>query len=247
MSECWKRWLVLALMGAGAVVSGCSENESSIYIRSVLAPNSNCLYVADPASEMLGSGTMDIGLTYEYKASLLVGNQLVGRGSSESLRTETSTFIAEGMEVRVERANASKDILSEYTVSVTGVSDASTGSSPGWGIVDTVAVNSAASQAILSIFENAESNVGLLRVVSVMRVWGKTLGGREVESGEFRFPIAVCIGCLPFVPPDAVDSAGPSCIIGTGSYATPCRFGQDEPVDCRLCLGLKYPASICIP
>ena len=65
-----------------------------------------------------------------------------------------------------------------------------------------------------------------------MRVFGHTLGGTAVESGDASFPIQVCYGCLVKFPPEASSSAtSPNCSqppASGSSLSLPCRMGQDE-------------------
>jgi hypothetical protein len=73
-------------------------------------------------------------------------------------------------------------------------------------------------------------------VVAEVRVFGHTLGGDEIESAIFNFPIDVCYGCLVAFPLEAVENG--SCLNAT--EAAPdfdgCRAGQDDPIDCRACV-----------
>ncbi len=73
-------------------------------------------------------------------------------------------------------------------------------------------------------------------------VSGTTLDGARVKSPAFSFPIAVCTGCLVDYPLGADDPALPGYQCTVGDSATsidwPCRKGQDDLVDCRLCGGI---------
>jgi hypothetical protein len=85
---------------------------------------------------------------------------------------------------------------------------------------------------------------GINRLETTVQFFGKTTGGQSVESNEFSFPVDICNDCLvvfsasdnnPLLNPQ------PNCagVVGAGSgstVATPCRIGQDEFVDCSLCL-----------
>ncbi len=63
-----------------------------------------------------------------------------------------------------------------------------------------------------------------------MKVYGLTLGGLEVETGYWDFPINIChstalhSGCLRCEEPESDDS----------DIIQPCNFGQDRVYDCRL-------------
>jgi hypothetical protein len=235
-----KRALVAGLIGAGALLvgPGCAENESSLFVRSVLVVSPpECVVKADPGSTMLLGGFMDLGLTDTYRAALLVGNQLVRRGSRDQLRTETSRVTLRGAEVRVR--NALGALLREFTVDGTGFVDPGTSDEPGYGVMYVPMI--------------PPGTAGLrpnTTVVASVRVFGETLGGTEIESGDLSFPISLCNGCLVSFPPEADDPAqsGYQCIdqssAGTASSgsslsdeAYPCWLGQDVAVDCRICVG----------
>jgi hypothetical protein len=69
-------------------------------------------------------------------------------------------------------------------------------------------------------------------VVASVKVRGETLGGKEIESGEFVFPIDVCYGCLIVYN----DVTGFCCVRKEGeTIPVQCQSGQDEGLDCRAC------------
>lgn len=224
----------LLLVGIAAVgMSACADNESSIFIRQVLAPEESCDVTADPASPALGAGFMDLAFRTEYSAWLLVGNQLVERGAAEMVRTETSRFEVTGAEVRIETTDGRVlGPASEYTIPVSGFADPTGGTDPGYGAVSVVMINDETGRLLASSFPANERSSAVGRVVSVVKVFGQTLGGQELESGEFRFPINVCYGCLVTVPSDGSPCQPDE---DAGEIPMPCVMGQDEPIDCRLC------------
>ena len=82
-------------------------------------------------------------------------------------------------------------------------------------------------------------------IVASVVLHARTLGGNEIKSAHWTFPIRVCSGCLVTCPPKADDPLvpGPDCL-STAEDPTPnCRAGLDSPVDCRLCRG--NPACSC--
>jgi hypothetical protein len=86
-----------------------------------------------------------------------------------------------------------------------------------------------------------------------VKVFGRTLGGMSVESGEWRFPINVCYGCLVVFPPEANDpkvmpqpNCGLSAVTGT-SVVHPCIVGQDDTIDCRVCKETFPRGALCEP
>jgi hypothetical protein len=228
-------------IAAAAVLStsGCAENRSSLFVRAVMMVTPpECIVKADPSATILLGGYMDLALTDTYRAALLVGNQLVRRGSRDQLRTETARVTLRGAEVRVRTARGA--LLREFTVDGTGFVDPGTSEEPGYGVM----------YAPLIPPGTAGLRPDTTVVVSV-RVYGETLGGTEIESGDLSFPVSLCEGCLVSFPPQADDPAqsGYQCIdqfsassaTGGGAQlsedAVPCWIGQDSYVDCRACVG----------
>jgi hypothetical protein len=76
--------------------------------------------------------------------------------------------------------------------------------------------------------------------IAQVRVFGETLGGLEVESADITYVIRVCEGCLVFFPSESLDMAG-GCNqeLDQNAGELPCRFGQDDAVDCRICRGVN--------
>lgn len=76
-----------------------------------------------------------------------------------------------------------------------------------------------------------------------LEILGETLSGDPIVSNLFTYPIEVCRGCLLEFPAEADDPdlPGRDCSFSTGELpADPCRFGQDDLIDCRSCLAKGY-------
>lgn len=257
MATWMKRASVLGLMAGvgGLLASACADNEQTIFIRQVQAPETECGYEADPSGTAVGIGVLDLALTTEYRGGLLVGNQLVPRANADRPAAETNRVRLTEAEVRVELTTGEE--IGSFTVPGTGFIDPGTGSEPSYGMFLSTLVDSASAKVILDKLGGASgtrsSTVG--RIVTVVKVFGRTLGGKEVETGEYRFPIEVCYGCLISFPPDANDptlAKQPNCLKASETGSTleePCLVGQDQAVDCRICksrLGAAG-ATLCEP
>ncbi len=204
--------------------SGCADNKSGLFIRGVIAVTAPaCDAKADPSAATLGGGLMDVALTNEYWAALLVGNQLTERGSRDQVRTETSRVTIRGAVVTV--ANASGGTLKAYTTDATGFIDPASGTTPGYGVVWVKIVPA-------SLPLNSD-----MTVTVKVHVFGDTLGGKHIESTDLTYPITTCSGCLVSFPSNAYDPANPGagCTGDPGGATQPCFTGQDAPIDCRLC------------
>jgi len=254
---------VMSLFG-GLVASACADNEQTIFIRQVQAPESGeCTYPPDESATFYGLGVLDLALTAQYRAGLLIGNQMVPRADPDRPRAETNRVRLTEAEVHVQLADGTE--VGSFTVAGNGFIDPGSGTTPGYGVFLSVLVDPKSAAALQGRLE-ASAGVpagscattrlpGVGRIVSVVKVFGKTLGGKEVESSEFRYPIEVCCGCLVSFPPDANDPVldqQPNCMAvaeGGSTMETPCHVGQDAPVDCRICksaLGAQG-AGLCEP
>ena len=69
-----------------------------------------------------------------------------------------------------------------------------------------------------------------------VRLYGRTMGNRSVDSNEFTFPVRVCRGCLFVIPPAAIDAdfGSLNCRNFANFQDDSCYLGQDVPLDCRV-------------
>ena len=211
-------------LAASLLGGGCAENESTVFIRGVLAlAPGECVFSSDPSSMMRTGGVIDLAFRSDYTAGLLVGNQLVTRGNRDTLRTESSRIALEGAVIEVRTPTG--EMIQEYTVDGTGFVDPGDGSEPGYGVMTVQLIPAGVPLPTNRI------NVGI-------RVFGTTLGGREVESNQLTFPVSVCTGCLISYPSDALDPGTGECRGGEApADPAPCVGGQDDAIDCRYCSG----------
>jgi hypothetical protein len=78
------------------------------------------------------------------------------------------------------------------------------------------------------------------QMIARVKILGTTLGGQDIESAPFDYPITVCTGCLVTYPADALDPASDppgQCDVAadTQQPATVCFFGQDQYFPCTYC------------
>jgi hypothetical protein len=238
-----------ALLGG----AGCADSESMLFVRQaqarVASGANGCTVDSSPTSLFYTGGTLDLAFRSEYSASLLVGNQLVARGNSSQLRTETSRVEIQGAVVRLE--DGTNTVWGPFTVPGAGFIDPATGANPAYGVTETILLGSAFGN---SLVPELRQSLAVRRFTSVVKILGRSLGGVAVESGEWRFPLTVCYACLVSFPPDANDPklTRPNCDLpaGTGmTVAAPCSLGQDDAVDCRVCkLSVRrQDISLCQP
>ena len=205
-------FLTAAIAGAPS----CAETDSAIFVRQVqlAVADDNCIVTNDPGALPISRGVLDVSLsTAGYTATLLVGNQLVPRGDNDRLLPETSRVHLYEAEVTLFDFGGTQ--LAAYTQPITGFVDPTSNTSPGYGLTSLAIIDPS---AVASLPNNQT-------IVARIKVFGRTLGGIEVESGYWDYPIDVCSGCLAnrCVPPAACDD---DCV-------QVCAFGQDLAPDCR--------------
>lgn len=220
---------IVAALAAVAVAGGCADNETMLYIIGVQKLSGECVAKPDLSQPLIGGGVLDIALRNPpvYQAALIVGNQLVPRGEEEKLRTESSHIVLEGAEVTLTDIGGAQ--LEAYTVDTTGYVPATEGDQPGYGVAFVPLIPASGTVSAGNSYR------------AIVRVFGRTLGGQEVESGDYVFPISICSGCLVSFPIDAWDQTL-SPTYQCNSAEAPedkdqCQVGQDEYVDCRNCRG----------
>jgi len=248
---------VVALLVTGLAVSAalpaCAENDQSIFVRSALYPSTNrqagaCIYTDDPQQPQLFYGVLDVSVRSSYTAVLLVGNQMIPRGDPGNARAESMRAHLEGAIVRVTETNGAT--ISEFTSYGTGIADPQNNNAPDYGLMWVTLID-APTAAGLATRLASQPQVGVLARV---KAFGKTVGGKELESDEFQFPIYVCRGCLLRFPAGTNDTTQPqpNCLLsptqqGT-AQAAPCEPGQDEGVDCTACtLEARKAGGACAP
>jgi hypothetical protein len=218
------------------VSTACEHNDQSMFLSHVLAPPENCQYTADQES-YLPSGVVDVALASEYRPTFLAGNQLIARSDRTTVRAESNRITLKGAVVSVSYATG--EFLGEFTSLSSGTLDPATSDVHYAAITLTVL-----DQNVIKKLREALPNRGASRtVVARVKAFGTTIGGKDVESNEFEFPIVATNGGLVRFPPDAEDpnQPRPNCLLARSSQEQKqkiCVLGQDQTVDCRDCIGI---------
>lgn len=232
-----------------AVAPACVENDQSLFVRSVLAPSTNrqngaCVYTDDPQQPQLFEGLLDVGVRDNYFAVVLVGNQLIQRGDPTNTRAEPNRVHLNGAVVRVTEPNGNQ--IAEFTSLATGFADISTNNNPDFGTMGIVAIDGPTAATLRGQLPNRTTTK---QVILQIKAFGKTLGGVDLESGEFQLPLKVCNGCLVSFAGanDPAQQPTPNCLAALGgggggggggtTSQLPCFPGQEESVPCQLCQG----------
>ena len=224
---------------ATAFTPACAENDQSIFIRNVLGPaqnrqNNTCVYSSDPAQTAISEGILDVGIADSYVASLLVGSQLIARGDATDTRGESNRARLDGAVVRVTDPNGGS--LGEFTSLGTGFVEPQLNNQPSFGPFFITALDSATIQKIAAQIPPKQTKL----LIANIKVFGRTLGGVDLETGEFQYPIRVCNGCLvSFATGNDPATTELDCTLPldtAGGNNLPCNPGQDESTPCQLCL-----------
>ena len=204
---------------------GCQENESMVFVRGAMKLEAGtCEATADESATLLMNGVVDRVFKSPYRMSLLVGNQLASKGQKSRARTETSNVILEGAEVLVMNPRGGV-VREKFTSPGIGYVPVGSGEGTGYGVMNIVAIPLNTDQEI------EEIDGGY--VIAEIKVFGKTLGGQEVESGVYKFPITICKGCLIQFPSNLM--TGTECKASQEEETLPCVLGQDDPIKCSIC------------
>jgi hypothetical protein len=239
----------VACLGA-AVLPSCASNDSMMFVIGVYARKQGaCSPKPEAESPILAKGTLDRTFASEYRAALLIGNQITERGSREQLRTETSRVVLKGAEVNLEDL-LGNPVADAFSSTATGFVDAASGTDPSIAVMYATLIPG-----------SVASTLARGTVLAKVRVFGDTLGGQEVESSELAFPIEICDGCLISYPASARDLAADGadyvCKVATttgedtssGDTELPCNVGVDIAAPCTVCSGVfevcQTPSNNC--
>jgi hypothetical protein len=244
MNRIWGRVLTLLATGllASCLVPACATNDMSVFVRAALAPSPNrqnnlCVYTDDPQQPQLLEGLLDIGVRDSYFAVLLVGNQMIPRGDPLLVRAESSRFHVNGAVVRVTEPGPDGELINEFTAVSSGFADQAQNNAPDYALAGVTVIDAETKNRIAGQLPTAGDTK---LVVAHIAVFGRTLGGQDLESGEFQLPIRVCNGCLVSFAGanDPAAQTQPNCLAELQDQsAFPCFPGQDEPTPCQYCLG----------
>ena len=228
------RTALLSTFLLAASLSGCADNESTLFIEGVLAlPSSDCVARPDADAEFISRGVLDVYFAAGYVAAVQVGNQLTQQGNREKLRTETSRIHLEGAKGTVFDVNGGEH---EFEAIATGFVHPAAGTEPGLSAIFVNLVNTETMGAL--------QGTGSGDMAVRFRIFGTTLGGQDIESGEYDYPITVCNGCLVDYPAEALDPASPpnTYLCGASGDSAQgekiCFYGQDQRFSCSDCAGV---------
>jgi hypothetical protein len=163
-------------------LTGCVDEEPALVISSAVPYGSDCL--AKPGGEVeLSQGNYDAFCGNNYYVAFEVWSYMISRADKDRPRAETNIVTFERAEVRLTAADGQK-IASPFSVSATGTVSPGVANSPGKAIVF---INVIPSEVAGSLPEAV--------IVAKVKLFGKTNGDVDVETGTYQYPIRICLGC----------------------------------------------------
>ncbi|WP_437712934.1 hypothetical protein WMF45_44720 [Sorangium sp. So ce448] len=228
-----RRLCALALLATsgGLLGSACADNESSLFIRMRMAETGDCTVSCGPSEPFWTEDAVDSAYVGSHSAMLLVGNQIVERGDPDVLRTETSRVQLYEAEVRVTDIEGN-DVTPGYVVPITGTVDPGSSGDPGYNCSEVLLLDGATMDTLRGQAAQQRRDIQVWATV-VLR--GRTLGGQEVETTEWTYPIRVCFACSRCVdtsPPDCCYSSANEECEDAKELEGACP-GARGPQDCR--------------
>ena len=208
------------------VMAGCAPGNPGLYIGNVIAANDQCEY--DSGNAALLQGTLDVSVPGNvYSAGLVFNNQLLNlaQSGSSGYPVMANPNIIQVTSVEVE--------LQDIGGAPIALSGGNPFSSPAGAISVPSGDGATAGTAIGAVILIPAAYVPDLpasgTIVAVVRAIGVTLGGAEVVSPEFGFPINLCSGCLVgcAVDADGAPICSPSCTPGQDTAHLECVSATD--------------------
>lgn len=212
----------LSLCSLGALAAGgCADNRTSLFIAGVryFEPGGDCETDNSLGGNQLLSGSYDPLTGLPYYAWIIVANGLQPLGDNDTLRPETSRIQLQGAEISVRTVTGSAAAPS-FTINFSATISPDESEDPGVAVLPVPIL-----QPSLNLGPG-DYQVGIT-------VFGETLGGTDVESGEFDFPVTVVPEGLLFSCEATIESENvhPCGTLAQDGYAYPC--GGSSATVCR--------------
>jgi len=219
------------ILGAGACSNDASPVTGAVTLQAIVDPEPpDCSSLPD-RERALSRGRLDVGLSVRYLADVVIENHAAAddEGSAEDIA------IATGADVTLSEGDAQ---LATFSFSVVAAGSADPGA---LGVASFELVPPSIGGAIYNqIHDDVLAGRASAKTIDARVVLtGTFAAGGSWRSDEIDFPLDVCLGCSVEFPVDSTDVtfATPNCLRAGEPTIWPCRPGQEEPTDCRLCQG----------
>jgi hypothetical protein len=234
----------------------CREHQSSamfIHFNMAFTQASTACTVTKPSLDtiFLPWGILDLDLSNSYTMMPVIENRLPSSlllGNPNSLSTENNLISITGAyltyrvadDLTVELADGSQALISERPELNDRFTQLPGALNPtalkAW---DLVAIPSTVGN-VLNNATGLHEKYSTAEILVDIKFEGTLIDGSVIYSNVFTYPIWLCRGCLTYNP-------GVNCAIIDENVTGPCRFGQDEGVDCRVCSQITGDVERCDP
>jgi len=244
---------ILGILALGAMsFSGCEGNFETFYIDYIKAPAASpaCTYTTTgDTKEYFFENTVDVFLAgysgefYTYQRVFALKNMLAPMAQPANGVVESNSVIIKGAYVHIDR----KGYKERFSYLVNPMIEPQ---NDGLGTADLL-VWSEIEPYFNSCMPDSSGwpVVKLLDTIDVIvRFTGRTQGGVNVETPDYKVKIKLCCGCLIKSNVKCIGSNFPMDIPACCSIAPegdlPCAIGSDLPIDCTQLVGCQG-AGVC--
>ena len=239
----WRLAGMLAGVAALLTQGGCADNNQSFYVVANGQPDNSCLVSAQEGGPTRSSGVLDLLVGTSYNLYPLLKNVMSSSLTMHGFNEADGRLEAHNVYVKKAIVDLSYDpniMLSDSTAKHREITISGTVGVSGIAAITVELIDAQLVARLNSkIPQRSETEPrpggGIVADVQIEGVMGD---GTAISSNVFSFPLRVCRGCLLDYPLDADNPATTEldCSMqGEVEPVVPCRMGQDEPVDCRLC------------
>jgi hypothetical protein len=180
---------------------GCAPSNPGLTLEGVLATDTSCMVTA--TSDYLTMGILDIGTMptrtggISYQVAMQVGNQLLNNNQRVyPLMTDPDRIIVDHVEVTLQDTGGGTlglaGVHNPYIVPAHGSIASTTSMDPTIALAEAEIIPSNYGMALNTAFGSQAD----AEIVAQLRVMGTTVGGSQLTSAAFLFPIRLCVGCL---------------------------------------------------
>lgn len=226
-----RRTLIAISLAGTSALAGCAQENPGFFIQSAVALDDACMFSASSAT--IGTGVFDIGYRNTetdqpirpYTLNLVVRSNIISRnqGNRSAPRPDSAAVTLQSADIRIYKgAPGTEDheliggSAAERSVAVNGYIPTALDGSPGRGAITVEAIGYEAGAALAGTYADQDPE----QLVMGIRLYGKTVGGHDVETDEWFWPFTICDGCLEVTPlPDqALDPEAFGCSPGQNGY-----------------------------
>lgn len=212
---------LMAFVAAACLFAGCVDNDKSLTIVFAAPPEKDCSYKAQGSGDYtyVPYGVLDLahpahGGEPVYFLYPQVHNNLGAGLDMDAWELESYAIQMESASITYEWLRGREEVLEdpnqadlapllmlendvENTWFISAVVEPAGASGEPGKIVTVVEIIPPDVGSLLTIVQNlSSSNLSKLTLGAHVRIEGETLGGRQVESNDFIFPVRFCWGCL---------------------------------------------------